>query len=97
MGWTATIDRGWAIMAARHSSTEEADLKRARAAAKECETVAGELADFADRLSVVTTPAEMAEFDELVAREATVLSRRVDAFGRLGLGVGSLEATGSAE
>ena len=85
-------------MAARHSSTtEEADLKRARAAAKECERAAAQLATFAERMSAVTTPAELAEFDELVARETTALSRRVEAFGRLGLGVGSLEATGSAE
>jgi hypothetical protein len=97
MGRTATIDRGWHKMAARRSSNEEADLKRARATAKECETAATELADFADRLSTVTTPAELAEFDHLVGREAIALSRRVEAFGRLGLGVGSLEATGSAE
>lgn len=84
-------------MAARHSTSEEGDLKRARAAAKECEHAARQLADFADRMSPVTTPAELAEFDELVAREATALSRRVEAFNRLGLGVGSLDATGSAE
>jgi len=84
-------------MATRHSTNEEADLKRARAAAKECEIAASELADFAGRLSAVTTPAELAEYDQLVGREAIALSRRVDAFGRLGLGVGSLEATGSAE
>lgn len=79
------------------ASPEVADLQRARAAAQECESVAGQLADFANRLSPVITPAEMVEFDTLVAREATAVSRRVEAFGRLGLGVGSLEATGSAE
>lgn len=84
-------------MATRHSAPEEADLKRARATAKECERAAAQLADFAERMSVVTTPADLAEFDELIARETTAVSRRVEAFGRLGLGVGSLEATGSAE
>lgn len=84
-------------MAARRTHTDEADLHRAQNAARECEHAAGQLADFADRMSTVMEPAEMAEFDELVAREATALSRRVDAFNRLGLGVGSLEATGSAE
>jgi hypothetical protein len=48
-------------------------------------------------MSPVITPEELLEFDQLIAREATAISRRVDAFGRLGLGVGSLEATGSAE
>jgi len=82
-------------MATRH--TDEADLHRARAAAKECEQVAGQLADFADRLSAAVTPADLLEFDELVAREATAMSRRVEAFQRLGLSVGSLDATGSAD
>lgn len=81
----------------RQLTPEQADLEEARSAARECESAAGQLADFADRLSVVITPAQMVELDTLVAREAAALSRRVEAFGRLGLGVGSLEATGSAE
>jgi len=84
-------------MATRRSLPEEVDLKRARAAAKECEDVAAQVADFADRMSPVITPEELLEFDELIAREATAISRRVDAFGRLGIGVSSLEATGSGE
>lgn len=84
-------------MADRRLTPEEADLARARAAARECESAAGQLAEFAERMSGVVTPAQMVEFDALVAREAAALSRRVEAFGRLGLGVGSLDATGSAE
>lgn len=84
-------------MPERQLTPEEADLQRARAAAQECAYAAGQLAEFADRMSAVITPAEMVEYDTLVAREATALSRRVEAFARLGLGVGSLEATGSAE
>jgi hypothetical protein len=85
------------IMATRHTATDDADLKRARAAAKECERAADQIAAFAERMPNVLTPAESAEFDELIAREATAISRRVDAFGRLGLGVSSLEATGAGE
>ena len=81
----------------RQVSPEEADLRQARAAARECEIAAGQLAEFAEGMSAVVTPAEMVEFDTLVAREAAALSRRVDAFGRLGLGVGSLDSTGGAE
>jgi len=84
-------------MADRRLTPEQADLERARAAARECEVVAGQLADFATHLSAVVTPADMAEFDMLVAREATARSRRIDAFGQLGLGVGSLEATGTGD
>ena len=81
----------------RRLTPEEADLARARAAAHECEYAAGQIAEFAERMTGVITPAQIVEFDTLVAREAAALSRRVEAFGRLGLGVGSLEATGSAE
>jgi hypothetical protein len=84
-------------MADRRLTPEETDLRRARAAAQECEIAASQLVEFAERMSPVLTAAEMVEFDTLVAREATALSRRVDAFGRLGLGVGSLDSTGSAE
>jgi hypothetical protein len=81
----------------RNLPPEEADLRQARATAQECEIAAAQLVEFAEHMSAVITPAEMVEFDTLIAREAAALSRRVDAFGRLGLGVGSLEATGSAE
>jgi hypothetical protein len=73
---------------------EHSDLERARAAARETARAATQIADFADRLSAVTGPPDLAEFDTLVARETLALSQRVDAFGRLGLGVGSLDATG---
>ena len=76
---------------------DESQVRHARNAAQECRIAATQLADFAEHMSAVITPAELAEYDTLVAREAAAISRRVDAFGRLGLGVGSLEATGSAE
>lgn len=70
---------------------DEADLKRAQAAARECEAAATDLVLFADRLSAEITPADMAEYDTLIAREAAALSRRVEAFARLGLGAGSID------
>lgn len=80
-------------MPERHLTPEEADLRRARAAARECEIAAAELAAFADRMPAEITPAEMVEFDNLVAREAAAQSHRVEAFGRLGLGVGSIDGS----
>jgi hypothetical protein len=53
--------------------------------------------EFAQRMSAVVGPAEVAEYDNLVAREAAAVSRRVEAFERLGLGVASLEATGDPD
>ena len=70
-------------------------LERARNAAKHLHQVTEQLVEFAERLSADIGPAEMAEFDVLIAREAAALSERVDAFGALGLGAGSLDATGS--
>ncbi len=81
----------------RPPAPDESQLRHARNTAQECRRAAAAIADFAERMSAVITPAEIAEYDTLVAREATAISRRVEAFGRLGLGVGSLEATGSAE
>jgi hypothetical protein len=67
------------------------DLAQARAAAQaEVRTVA-QLAEFADRLSPVVDPAELAEYDNLVAREAAARDIRQDAFARLGLPVPSVE------
>ena len=74
---------------------EQRDLHRAREAAKECERSAAQLADFAARLSVVIGPAEILEYDELLARETAALSQRVEAFARLGLSAGSIDATGT--
>jgi hypothetical protein len=81
----------------RRQPDEHADLRRARAAARECERASGQVADFADRMSAVVEPAELVEFDALIAREAAALSDRVEAFARLGFGIGSLDGTGSAE
>ena len=78
-----------------HTTDEHVLLERARNAAKHLHSATGQLVEFAERLSAVIGPAEMAEFDVLIAREAAALSERVDAFGALGLGAGSLDATGS--
>ena len=73
---------------------QHSDLQRARAAALATKRAAAQLAEFADRVSGVVGPAEMAEYDTLIAREAAALSDRVEAFGRLGFGAASLDATG---
>ena len=70
---------------------ERVDLHRAQEAAREVERAAARLSEFAQRLSVVLTPAEMVEYDTLIAREGAAISTRVQAFGRLGLGAASLE------
>ncbi len=67
------------------------DLSRAQAAARECERAARQFVEFADRLTGDIGPAEMVEFDNLVARESAALSERVEAFTRIGLGTPSLE------
>lgn len=72
---------------------ERDDLHRARAAAHECVRAATHLVEFAERMTVVIGPSEVAEYDVLIAREAAALAQRVDAFKRLGLGAGSLDAT----
>ncbi len=72
---------------------ERDDLHRARAAAHECVRAATQLVEFADRMTVVIGPSEVAEYHVLVAREAAALSQRADAFERLGLGPGSVDAT----
>jgi hypothetical protein len=77
-----------------HTTDEHVLLERARNAAKHLHSATGQLVEFAERLSAVIGPAEMAEFDVLIAREAAALSERVDAFDALGLGAGSLDATG---
>ena len=87
-----------AAMAEPYNTTDEhVLLERARTAAKHMHQVSGQLMQFAERLSADIGPAEMAEFDVLIAREAAALSERVDAFGALGLGAGSLDATGTGD
>lgn len=66
-------------------------LHRARRAAAAHHAATAHVVEFAERLSTVYGPAEVAEFDALVAREAATLSDRVLAFQRLGLGLPSLE------
>jgi hypothetical protein len=78
-----------------YSQTDEhVLLERARAAARHHHQAAGQLLAFAERLSADIGPAEMLEYDQLIGREAATLSERVDAFGKLGLGAGSIEGTG---
>jgi hypothetical protein len=70
-----------------------ADLYQARQAALECRHTAGQIADFADSISGVVGPAELAEYANLLARDAAAVSERVEAFAALGLGIPSLDAT----
>ncbi len=79
------------------STDEHADLNRARESAREVHRAAEAMLEFAQRMSPVVTPSEMAEYDNLVARESAAVSRRVEAFERLGFGVASLEATGDPD
>ncbi len=81
-------------MAHGHQPDEHADLNRARAAARAVERAAAQLAEFAERMGAVTGPAELIEYDNLIAREGLAQSERVDAFGRLGFGAPSIDATG---
>lgn len=69
------------------------DLSRAQAAARETERAARAFVEFADRLRADIGPAEMAEYDTLMGREASAISERVEAFAALGLSVPSLDAT----
>lgn len=66
-------------------------LAQAREAAAACERASAAFAEFAERLSAVIGPHEMAEYDSLVARDAAARSDRVEAFRALGLGAISLE------
>jgi hypothetical protein len=70
---------------------EHAQLLRARRAAAGVRRAAEAFDEFAERLSPVVGPAEMVEYDALVARETAALSERVDAFRALGLGAASIE------
>jgi hypothetical protein len=70
---------------------EHAQLLRARSAAAACARAATAFDEFAQRLSPVIGPAEMAEYDALVARETAALSDRAEAFRTLGLGAPSIE------
>lgn len=66
-------------------------LHRAREAAQAVATVAGQLEDFAQRLTLPVGPADMAQFDTLLSREEQVRMRRGEAFDTLGLAVPSIE------
>jgi hypothetical protein len=76
------------------STQDLADLAAAVHAARAVRSAAEQVLVFAERLTPDVGPAEMAEYDILIAREATALSERVEAFGTLGLGAGSIDATG---
>jgi hypothetical protein len=82
-------------MAKRNRTPDDhRDLEHLRATARATERAAAQLAEFADRIGAAVGPTEMLEYDTLIAREAAALSERVDAFGRLGFGAPSLDATG---
>jgi hypothetical protein len=70
---------------------EHKQLLRARETAREVQRAAAQLAEFAQRLSPVLDPAEIAEYDALVAREAAAISQRVTAFAALGLAAASID------
>ena len=67
------------------------DLARARTAVQAEVRAVAQLAEFADRLSPVVDPAELAEYDNLVARDAAARVNRQNAFAQLGLPVPSVE------
>lgn len=71
-------------------------LDRARTAARQAERAAAQLSLFADRLGAVVEPADIAEYDALISREAAAISERVAAFQALGLRAPSIDATGPA-
>ena len=73
---------------------DDPTLTRARRAARASERAAAQLAEFADRLGPEVDTAEMLEYDTLIGREAAAVSERVDAFGDLGFGAPSIDATG---
>jgi hypothetical protein len=66
-------------------------LHAARRAARAGEMAAAQLVEFAERMSVVAEPAELAEYDMLIAREESVRSARGEAFAELGFAVPSVE------
>jgi hypothetical protein len=67
------------------------DLAATRTAARAAALAAAQLADFADRMSPVVEAAVLAEYDNLVAREAALRGTRQDAFAQLGFPVPSVE------
>jgi hypothetical protein len=70
------------------------ELQRAQVAARTEQSASAQLVEFAERLGPEIGPAEQLEYDTLIAREAAAMSDRVEAFGRLGFGAPSLDATG---
>jgi hypothetical protein len=66
-------------------------LQAARRAARAGEMAAAQLVEFAERMSVAANPAELAEYDMLIAREESVRAARSDAFAELGFSVPSVE------
>lgn len=66
-------------------------LQAARRAARAGEMAAAQLVEFAERMSVAADPAELAEYDMLIAREESVRTTRSEAFAELGFSVPSVE------
>ena len=76
------------------NAPQSSELQRAQVAARAEQNASAQLVEFAERLGVEIGPAEQLEYDTLIAREAAAMSDRVEAFGRLGFGAPSLDATG---
>jgi hypothetical protein len=68
---------------------EHVVLEHARAAAASCKRAAAAFEDFTNRLDAVVGPAEMAEYDALIAREAIARTQRTEALRGLGFSVAS--------
>ena len=73
---------------------QSSQLQQAQVAARTGQSASAQLVEFAERLGAEIGPAEQLEYDTLIAREAAAVSDRVEAFGRLGFGAPSLDATG---
>lgn len=73
---------------------QSSQLQQAQVAARTEQRASAQLVEFAERLDAEIGPAEQLEYDTLIAREATAISDRVEAFGRLGFSAPSIDATG---
>ncbi len=65
-----------------------------RQAARACEKTARDLAAFAEQLPDVPGPAEIIEYDTLLARDEAVRAERDDLFRQAGVEADSVESTG---
>jgi hydroxymethylpyrimidine/phosphomethylpyrimidine kinase len=66
-------------------------LQRARHAARAYATAVAHMVEFIERSSAVLDPAQLAEYEALLAREESTRALRQDAFHELGLVAPSIE------